>query len=291
MVSSTDRVKRALLALRRSRPGKRCGVSVLVAHSRVAGRSRRVGGVLHQMALYDPVTPTDRNRSVENLVELFFTLVADLEVERFVEAGAKEAAASHRASSIDAVREIVAFEANPYTHRRFAPNHENSSVRYKHLALSDRPGTATLFVRLRGDGSPSADGQASLLVRPSHQPGFEEVEVEAVTLDGWFGAPTGHRTALWIDVEGASSAVLGGASSLLGETDVLIVEVEERVTWEGQQWLRNDVIAVLATHDMIPIARDQQSRYQFNILFVRDARRDEVVVRRALATWRQAARR
>jgi len=155
---------------------------------------------------------------------------------------------------------------------------------YRHAALASEAGEATFLVRLREDGSAIPDGQGSLLVRPDHQPGYEEVTVRAATLDDEVGG-TG-RIAMWVDVEGAVAEVFGGASRVLEITDVLIVEVESVRRWDGQQWLAPDVEAHLARAGLQAVARDMQSRRQFNVLYVRSELLDEPAVTSLLEGWR-----
>ncbi len=241
------------------------------------------------MTRYEVVDPETRLRSVRALVELFFDLVESVDVRRFVEAGAKDGSASLRAVRRGGIQCVVAFEPNPYTFRRFASEFEGSGVTYEQLALVDGdPRQVTFYVKRTSEGSPWADGQGSLLIPTDHPPGCEEVTVEGVTLDSYLGAPDGVSTALWVDVEGASAGVLRGAAALLQDTSVMIVEVEERPAWEGQQWLAPDVIAYLRRFGLVPVARDRQSRFQFNIVFVRANCLRHPPVSGAIGRWQSA---
>ncbi len=239
----------------------------------------------YRLAVYDMATPDERAQSVDALAAFFFDVVEVADVKRFVEVGAKDAHASVRAAAIPAVATVIAFEANPYTYRRFAASLAEAGVDYRHLAVGDRSGTETFLVRRRADGSPIPDGQGSLLVRPDHEPGYERVEVGLVSLDEHLAAPDGVRTALWIDVEGASAGVLRGATALLEDVDVVMIEVEEQNVWEGQEWLRRDVVEAMAGAGLVPVARDRQSRHQFNLVFVRAALEGEAWFVASRRTW------
>ena len=92
---------------------------------------------------------------------------------------------------------------------------------------------------------------------------------------------------MWVDVEGATREVLTGADGFLANVDLVLVEVEEIPIWSAGQWLRTDVSEYLATHGLEPIARDQQSRYQFNVLFVSRQRLDDPALQSAFERWRQ----
>ncbi len=239
------------------------------------------------------VSSERRLSSVASLVELFFSLVDDLSIGRFVEAGAKEAGASQRAAVQRPQCDVVAFEANPFTYRRFEQRMGRTSVEYLHLALSDHPGVVTFQVRLDADGSPIADGQGSLHARSAYEPGYHEAQVEAVTLDAFFAARDGGRlmsarTALWVDVEGASAQVLRGGVELLRMTDLVMIEVEEIRAWDEQEWLEADVVRFMADHGLVPIARDIQSRIQFNIVFVRAELARSTLVAQRVKAWRAA---
>lgn len=248
---------------------------------RAGGRPDRV---VRWLINHDIVPVDRRRRSVEELAELFFELVEATGVDTFVEAGAKDAGASVRAASELGLTDVVAFEANPYTHRRFVRAVTDEGVRYEHLALSDVSGSVDFLVRLDAKGAPIADGQASLLVRPDHTPGYERVSVEAVRLDDHLPTSEIQRAAMWIDVEGASSLVLRGATRLLSKVSVVIIEVEESRSWIGQEWLHDDVLSFFVELGFRPVARDAQSRSQFNVVFVRNV--EDPTVARVIEGWR-----
>jgi FkbM family methyltransferase len=223
-------------------------------------------------AKYDLDSKEDLARSCEDLSTLFFHLADMLEVDLFIEAGAKDAGTSRRAARLLKADRIVAFEANPYTHKRFADINADpaAGVDYRHLALSDSAGTVTFNVHRSAKGTPRADGQASLLKRETAADnGFVEVTVDSTTLDDAFEAGSFARAALWVDVEGATQVVLPGGRATLEQTAVVMIEVEDRRYWGETQWLRDDVVSYLYDRGLVPVARDFQSRYQYNIVFVR----------------------
>jgi len=206
------------------------------------------------------------------LVELFFGLVEQLQPDLFIEAGAKDASASRRARELQ-VRRVVAFEASPVTHRRFA--RQNDAIEYLNLALSDEPGTVSLNVRVDKErGVLRSDGRASLMQRTSHGE-MASVEISATTLDSFFADHEFRSAALWIDVEGATGQVAIGGRSVLHRVSVLMVEVEDRSFWKGQ-WLASEVLAFLHGCGMVPVARDHQSAHQFNVVLVRSSLLAEV---------------
>ena len=88
---------------------------------------------------------------------------------------------------------------------------------------------------------------------------------------------------MWIDVEGASAQVLRGATGILGAVAVVMIEVESDRRWEGQEWVDHDVVRFFASVGLIPVARDRQSRLQYNIVF---ARLDDPAIASKVEAWR-----
>lgn len=243
----------------------------------------------HDLALlasssnYDLTNSADRLQSTYDLQRLFLQIVRIFEPDLFIEAGAKDAGISRRARTFLPSARVVAFEANPFTHRRFDVMHDNAAVgvEYLHLALSEQAGTVTFNLLAAEDGTPAADGNGSLLRHEAPPNGFVEVNVEAVTLDGFFG-DSFTQCALWIDVEGASKQVLSGAESVLDRASVLIIELEDRAFW-GQEWLRPQIYSYLYDRGLVPVARDFQARYLYNVIFVRESLLETDRLRWALA--------
>lgn len=232
---------------------------------------RALAELSYRLAPYRPMEPAQRAASVHHTESLFLELVERLQPDTMIEAGAKDGGIAARVKAARPATRVVAFEANPYTFRRFAERHADgaSGVDYRNVALSDRSGDVTFHVNVRPDGRPSADGQGSLLTRvPDHARPTAEVGVSATSLDECFEPAGNVSFALWIDVEGATRPLLRGGAAVLHRTAVLIVEVEERSIWGGQA-TRADVVDVLSRHGLVPVARDFQSRYQFNLVFVR----------------------
>jgi hypothetical protein len=75
--------------------------------------------------------------------------------------------------------------------------------------------------------------------------------------------------AMWVDVEGAIGIVLQGASESLDHCQVLYAEIEQTARWQGQL-LDIEVVQLLLTHGLVPLARDVQRRgWQYNCIFIR----------------------
>lgn len=279
-------LKRCGRWVRRTRPAQSCGGWLHARQYRLGSPGGRPDRAVSWLLRHEMVTPSQRQDSVDKLVELFFALVDTSGAGRFVEAGAKDAGASVRAVNGCGIKRVHAFEANPYTYRRFAESVVSEGVDYRNAALANGSNSVEFLVRLSLDGTPMADGQGSMLVRPDHDPGYQTVVVDATSLDAEFADDERISTALWIDVEGASSEVLRGGHRVLEATDVVHIEVEERVAWEGQEWLHLDVVEYLGRAGLIPVARDLQSRYQFNVVFASRRLLTQPETAQLLRRWR-----
>src|SRR5674476_201404 len=110
---------------------------------------------------------------------------------------------------------------------------------------------------------------SELLRRQNTDTEYEDLTVEGVTLDGFFGIDAQEPVCLWIDVEGASGHVLRGATALLRRTELVLIEVEEKLMWEGQ-WRSIDVIEFFLDAGFVPLTRDAEYNQQYNIIFVRE---------------------
>jgi FkbM family methyltransferase len=221
-------------------------------------------------AFYNLDEKSGRLRSVADLERFFFRLVGVLDPDLFVEAGAKDATSSRRARAHAPNARIVAFEANPLNYDQYKGNPKNKSlkVEYVHKALSSEEGTLTFNV-LMAKGKPATGGQSSILTRTDDLAGAHPVKVESTRLDTFFKAEKAENCCAWVDVEGATQQVLSGMTGILDGTAMIYVEVEDRAIWDGQ-WLASDVANFLSGHGFTPIARDFQSRYQYNVIYLRN---------------------
>lgn len=209
----------------------------------------------------------ERSQSVKDLEVLFYRIIRELKSELFVEAGAKDAASSRRARKYLPESKIVAFEANPLTYSRFKDlDNKGSEVEYIHAALSNTNSKVTFNIRVI-DGKPVADGQGSILRGAGDTKTHKPVTVDGYRLDKYFPPKTFKNWASWIDVEGASELVLTGAEGILDKCDAIFIEVSDRPSVE-KEWLTGDVMDFLAKFDLIPVGRDFQSRYLYNVLFI-----------------------
>jgi FkbM family methyltransferase len=204
-----------------------------------------------------------RGRSARNLRRKFFQAVARRRPRLVVEVGAFDASTSRVVKGLLPGSRVVAFEANPKVYDNFKDSGElaGSGIEYLQYAVTEEPGTRTLIM----DDLGGFRASSSLLNRTDAVTGMK-VEVACVSLDTFFSERV--PTALWIDVEGASASVLSGATDLLGFTDIVLIEVEDKPIWEGQ-WMAQQVTEHLAKYGLFQVGRDREGAHQYNILFER----------------------
>ncbi len=191
-----------------------------------------------------------------------------------IEIGAHEASGLKRLSRVLPEARLLAFEANPYVYQRFV-NRMEPAITYVNQAVShdDQPRVLKIPRVM-----PSRDGQrtlprenltSSLRTRNMDKVEYEEVTVSCTSLDSILSEHPGLTPAsLWIDVEGAAGDVLAGATQALRKDVALVyIELENRTSWKGQ-WLDQDVARFLAGYDFLPLARDMQTPWQYNQLFI-----------------------
>ena len=173
------------------------------------------------------------------------------------------------------------FEANPEIHQAFSDKPRSSSIGWHNLAVVAEPGPVEIFIpRLLSkayvDGyivdaeiqeAPNT-GKGSVLKRQEDAQ-YETVQVDGVTLDGFFEERGARSFMLWIDVEGAASEVLAGAEAVLKRTQAIFIEVEGYAFWENQQGVAA-VFDTLIAKGFEPVLRDREyGDAQFNVIFLR----------------------
>lgn len=197
-----------------------------------------------------------------------------------LELGAHEGTFSAWAKGEFPKARCLALEANPYVHRKYRERLGRAGVDYRHLAAASTNGTVTINIPVeigRRTVAPEESRMASLGIhRRGHQ--HETVDVEAVRVDDLVH-PTGtDRIVAWIDVEGASDAVLTGARDVLTRAAAVYIEVERVELWSGQ-WLDVDVARFFRGIGMVPAMRDVQRRNNYNVVYVGE----ELATQRAIS--------
>jgi FkbM family methyltransferase len=215
--------------------------------------------------------PAERSRSTQRLMALYFDLMMEIRPTVTAEIGAFDASFSQEMKRRLPEVHAVAFEANPYNFEACGGAAREASVEYLHMAIADRDGEITFNV-IAGQGDqkfPQVKGNDSLLQRNVGNVDYEQVVVPAITANRFFGAPrfADSRISMWIDVEGAAGQVLQGATEVFDRTQSLLIEVEDIQFWTDQ-WLSKSVDAFLEARGFVPIARDFEYDYQYNLLYV-----------------------
>lgn len=256
-----------------------------------AGQPARLS-VLADAAATMSGQPSARRASAALLDDLFLDLVTLLQPRLFVEAGAFDAAVSTGVAAALPNCRVVAYEANPHVfhHHSSTSRPQDRGVQYTFSAVADHQGTATFHV-ISSSASTSDDrlaGYSSLHQRAGGDwlgdVGYEEVTVPCTTLDAEFTEwERSAEAALWLDVEGATGAVLSGADVFLDHTSLLKVEIEEVGFWQDQ-WLAAEVEGRLHEHGLVAVARDNQDEDQYNAVFGRRGMFDDVGCQRLLTS-------
>ncbi len=240
--------------------------------------------MLHTASLFDLTTRDGRRQSNAWLAAVSSKNVA-AGPEVVLELGAFKAEFSARARAALPDAEVHAFEANPYNIAEFSERVTRAGVQYHHLAIGDAVGDTVFNLARREAGvevGPTRRNN-SLKTKPLDIE-YEEVRVPVVTVDHFLAERGlgGRPTAMWIDLEGCGYEGLVGAAGTLGSTRLLLIEVEDRPFWNGQK-LAGDVMRHLVGAGFMPLARDFQSKGQYNLIFARPELLDEPAVRQALA--------
>lgn len=225
----------------------------------------------------------DQERLERALIGYFRRLVKRLRPAVVLEIGAHEASFSRWAADALPEARVMAFEANPHVHARYAETMAGTRVDYRNLAVGPVTGDIELNVPLEvaGRARPLHSRMASL-EHHTRASDTTQVTVPSTRLDDHLDLAAEERVVAWIDVEGANEVVLGSGPEVLERTDAVHIEVERETTWEGQ-WLDTDVALHLRDHGLLPVARDLKRPHQYNVVFVRDTLVEDLWVTRQAA--------
>ena len=248
--------------------------------------------LLSSASYYNLTDRLERQRSNQDLVA-FFTLLQ----QRLRPAVTFEIGAFNARFSIDmclAGVHAIAFEANPHNFEYFMQNRSAAAtqVEYLNIAVGRDSGATEFNIQRVIDGEQVAPirGNNSLLVSMREGVIYDRVAVPCTSLDDFIVERKfqGQLFSAWIDVEGAAGDVLQGASSSLESCLSIMVEVEDHRFWRDQ-WLAPEVMAFLLDRGFMPVARDFEFLYQYNLVFIKDALLDRADVREALTTYHSRA--
>jgi FkbM family methyltransferase len=228
----------------------------------------------------------------------FRDLCRDLRPTVSLEIGAHEAEFSRWLKSEAPDAQCLAFEANPYVHRKYADELAASDVDYRHLAISETNGTVELGIPRRLHNTKrgrrfrkTRTSRMASLAHHRYAERTETVDVPSAPLDDVVSVSDDDVVVAWIDVEGASGPVLSSGEKVLSQASLVHIEVESEPVWDGQ-WLDVDVARFLTDCGLVPVLRDVQRPHQYNVVFASaDLAADSRLARRCNAVYRDARRR
>jgi len=201
----------------------------------------------------------------KNLDNLFFNLLEELNINFLIECGAYEASAS-----IEAIKrgcKALAIEANPNTFKEITPK-SNDKLTSINIGLSDKEEYLNFYFPKEDYTEISStfqkkDGTIYDTVKVLTQPLDKVIKNYDIITKPF---------ALWIDVEGFQKQVLFGAKNILNNKNCkfLKIEVEKVEKFKGQLFLSKEIEEFLNEYNFIPVFRDFEYDYQFNILFIKE---------------------
>ena len=214
---------------------------------------------------------TARNLVTDHLETTLKRIIDLVQPDLFVEIGAFEAAFSIQMRKRFPASPVIAFEANPRVAALHGDKARAAGVDYREAAVADADGSVTFNIVevVAGKDMPFENRMGSL-----HDLGLRDsrttpVTVKAQRLDSALQDTAAQRACLWIDVEGAATAVVRGAPVTLARTAIVYCEVESSQVWKEQD-LDDVLMRNLAEAGFVLVARDCQKWFQKNCLFLRE---------------------
>lgn len=195
---------------------------------------------------------------------LFYYLLRRLQPALILDVGSRDGSDSLAFRAACPGARIVAIEAHPQLAQRMRTDPElaRARIEVQHCAVSDADGEAKFTVY-------AGEKRLGSLMDPGARPVAEAIRVPTRRLDGLPGLVGAGRSALWIDVEGATYQALRGASRLLESVILLHTEAEWEEAWTGQK-LAGDLEQLLAEHGLVPVFTGMKRQLpQGNIVFAR----------------------
>jgi 2-O-methyltransferase len=170
---------------------------------------------------------------------------------------------------------IYAFEPIP---ELFAETERRTShlpqVRRYPLALSERTGSATMYVSEGEKGNENRGDSSSLLTPAEHLAEFPQVKfarsivVQVMTIADWVrGEGAGRIDFMWLDMQGMELPALKAAGPVLATTRAICMEVARKELYAGCA-MYDEIISWMRGQGFRP-AIDRVTLSSGNILFVR----------------------
>lgn len=225
--------------------------------------------------------------SNSELQEAYFRKLLKAKPTLFCEIGAREGSASLCVKRILPRTSVLAYEANPTIYDMFSKSLIDKGISYHNIAITNINKRCNIFMPTARSTvfengkiadqyvvEPEDTGKTSLLLR-TESASYRRFSVTGRTLDNVlrkYRSSRGKRgIALWIDVEGATDRVIAGATRILADTVLLMVEVENHRFWRSQLSF-NALKRRLGKHGLRPVQRDNEyGNLQYNVVFERSA--------------------
>ncbi len=209
-------------------------------------------------------------RSIANrLMHAFIEIVVLQSPEVVLEIGAHEASFSKEIKRRLSKTQVMAFEANPNVFKDHERDVSAAGVDYRRACITSFDGIQTFTVPINKGKGKMMTKMGSIFALQGADLEAERYEVDALKLDTLLANSPGASNMIWIDVEGAVGHVLQGATTSLQNCRGLYVELETTGHWEGQL-VASQVVELLMSIGLYPVARDAQKRWQGNYLFLNE---------------------
>lgn len=224
-----------------------------------------LNNLVMQSALYDLPDQKERQKSNQELANLFANIVGNSNIDSFYEIGALYAEMSMFIKN--RVNNVFAFEAS--TRNYELAKDKVDGIEYLNMAISSYDGEININMGISEGANIGADSVLNRLDNGETE--YKTEKVKCLKLDSFVSSKglLENSNALWIDVEGSTMDVLSGAKETLINTKVIFIEVEQVKFWENQM-LVSDINKFLCDSGFIPIARDFEYENQFNIVYVKE---------------------
>ncbi len=223
------------------------------------------------------------------LINLFFSLLHELEIELFMEIGAHEAGASKHFVWQNKQGRAIAYEPAPAVFARTVESGIPERMEIHECAVGARNGEIKFFQPTDARNQPMGSTRRRLGHVGGTPMEVTEVTASIITLKEAARRANpmdGRRTALWIDVEGQALEVLSsGQSFLRDEVAAVYIEVQDFNSYEGSA-TSLEVLQLLLSLGFIPVARDNQHSDAFNLLVVHESA--YLQARETIAFWHRA---
>lgn len=207
------------------------------------------------------------------LVELYVKIILIEKPEFIFEIGAREATFTKRVYNLLPDCTFFLFEANPFTYNKYFNDFiKIKNIHYINCAISNENNFKDFFIpfSLEDKVIDFFRGNSSLHKRFNKSVNYIKRYVPALKLDDFTNKLKINNANLfaWIVSEGHAFQVLKGMKESLHKFKGIFIEVENKSSWVDAH---NDktIYNLLEENDFYPIAKDQEYKNQYNIIFLK----------------------